>query len=188
MPIEEARTLAFCTMVTFEWFRAFNARSDERTLCLLGLFRNPDLLASLSVAVLLQLAVVYLPVGQAAFHTVPLSLELWGIALAAAGSLFVVEELRKLVVPRLFSLGKWQPIRATVPHRATECAVRATVRSVARIAVYHHPWYHATAAARRHGHDPHVSEPVDQRRRSHAAGTLRLTGDHPALQGGTHGF
>jgi hypothetical protein len=38
MPIEEAQTLAFCTMVTFEWVRAFNARrSDERTLLSLGL-------------------------------------------------------------------------------------------------------------------------------------------------------
>ncbi|TFH35796.1 MAG: hypothetical protein E4G93_03170, partial [Dehalococcoidia bacterium] len=108
---EEARTLAFCTMVTFEWFRALNARSDERTLVAIGILRNPYLLASLCLAVLLQLAVVYLPAGQLAFHTVPLSIEQWGIALAAAGSLFIVEETRKLLAPRLFSLGKWQPVR-----------------------------------------------------------------------------
>ena len=110
MPVEEARTLAFCTMVSFEWFRAFNARSDERTLISLGLFTNKVLIASISVAVLLQLAVVYLPIGQAAFQTVPLRLEHWGIALGAAGALFLVEELRKLLFPRLFSIGKWQPV------------------------------------------------------------------------------
>jgi Ca2+-transporting ATPase len=111
MPVEEARTLAFCTMVSFEWFRAFNARSDERTLLSLGLFSNKVLLASITAAILLQLAVVYLPFGQAAFQTVPLSIERWGIALGAAGSLFLVEELRKLLLPRLFSLGKYQPVR-----------------------------------------------------------------------------
>lgn len=111
MPVDEARTLAFCTMVTFEWFRAFNARSDEHTLLSLGLFTNRVLLASITVAVLLQLAVVYLPIGQTAFHTVPLSLKHWGIALGAAGGLFLIEEMRKLLFPRLFSLGKWQPLR-----------------------------------------------------------------------------
>ena len=40
MSLEEARTMAFCTMVTFEWFRAFNARSDEHTIFKLGVFRN----------------------------------------------------------------------------------------------------------------------------------------------------
>ncbi|MBN1856665.1 MAG: HAD-IC family P-type ATPase [Dehalococcoidia bacterium] len=111
MPVEEARTLAFCTMVMFEWFRAFNARSDEHTLLSIGVFKNRYLLASISAAILLQLGVVYLPFAQVAFHTVPLGIEHWGIALAAGGSLFTIEELRKVIAPRLFSLGKWQPVR-----------------------------------------------------------------------------
>ena len=111
MPLAEARTVAFSTMVAFEWFRAFNARSDERTLVSIRLFSNRILLASISVAVLLQLSAIYLPFGQSAFQTVPLSLDRWGIALGAAGSLFLIEEGRKLVAPRLFSWGKWQPVR-----------------------------------------------------------------------------
>jgi len=111
MPIEEARTVAFCTMVTFEWFRAFNARSDERTLISIGPLSNKYLLASISVAILLQMGIVYLPFAQVAFHTVPIGPEQWGIAVAAAGSLFVAEELRKVIAPRLFAWGKWQPIR-----------------------------------------------------------------------------
>ncbi len=115
MSLEAARTLAFCTMVTFQWFLAFNARSDERTLLSLGLFTNKVLLASISAAVLLQLAVVYLPLGQAAFQTVPLGLKEWGVVLGAAGSLFIAEELRKVVAPHLFSLGKWRPVARTRP-------------------------------------------------------------------------
>ena len=107
MSLDEARTLAFCTMVTFEWFRAFNARSDELTVFKLGVFRNKLLVAAIGVAILLQMAVVYVPFLQTAFRTVPLGIDRWGIAIAAGGSLFVIEELRKVLFPRLFSLGKW---------------------------------------------------------------------------------
>ena len=109
MSIEEARTLVFCSMVSFEWFRAFNARSDELTVFKLGLLRNRWLVASISVAILLQVAVVYTPFLQEAFRTVPLGIDKWGIAFLAGGSLFVIEETRKYFFPRLFSRGKWQP-------------------------------------------------------------------------------
>ena len=109
--LDEARTLAFCSMVAFEWFRAFNARSDEYTVFRLGVFRNRWLLITISVAILLQLAVVYVPFLQIAFRTVPLGIEKWGIAILAGGILFSIEETRKVLFPRLFSLGKWQPWR-----------------------------------------------------------------------------
>ena len=41
----------------------------------------------------------------------PLSLERWGIVVLAGGSLFAIEETRKVLFPRLFSLGKWKPVR-----------------------------------------------------------------------------
>ncbi len=109
--IEEARTITFCTMVTFEWFRAFNARADERTVFKLGLLKNRWLVGSVTLAILLQLAVVYTPFLQRAFYTVPLSAERWGIIVLAGGSLFIVEETRKAIFPRLFSAGKWQPVK-----------------------------------------------------------------------------
>ncbi len=108
--LEEARTIAFCSLVTFEWFRAFNARSDEYTVFRLGIFRNHWLVISILVAVMLQLAVVYLPFLQVAFSTVPLAIDKWGIAILAGGSLFIIEETRKILFPRLFSLGKWRPL------------------------------------------------------------------------------
>ncbi|MFW6138216.1 MAG: cation-translocating P-type ATPase [Spirochaetota bacterium] len=107
MGLVEARTLTFTSMVAFEWFRAFNARSDEHSVFSLGIHRNPWLLAGVGTAVMLQFAVLHLPFLQAAFHTVALGLRGWCFALAAGGSLFLIEEVRKLVLPRLFSLGKW---------------------------------------------------------------------------------
>jgi Ca2+-transporting ATPase len=111
MSLEEARTIAFCSMVAFEWFRAFNARSDEHTVFSLGILRNRWLIIAIGVAVMLQIAVIYVPFLQAAFTTVPLGIDRWGIAILAGATLFVIEETRKALFPRLFSAGKWRPLR-----------------------------------------------------------------------------
>ncbi len=108
--LAEARTLAFCSLVAFEWFRAFNARSDELTIFKLGIFKNRWLLLTIVIAILLQMAVVYVPFLQQAFGTYPLSLGRWGIAVAAGASLFLIEEIRKILFPGLFNLGKWVPV------------------------------------------------------------------------------
>ncbi|MFC1916475.1 cation-translocating P-type ATPase, partial [Chloroflexota bacterium] len=111
MSLEEARTIAFCSMVAFQWFNAFNARSDEYSVFKLGVLRNRWLFISISVAVILQLAVIYVPFLQVSFSTVPLGIDKWVIVLLAGGALFVIEEIRKALFPRLFSLGKWRPIK-----------------------------------------------------------------------------
>ncbi|MFC1917186.1 cation-translocating P-type ATPase [Chloroflexota bacterium] len=108
--LEEARTIAFCTLVSFEWFRAFNARSDELTVFKIGIFSNRWLLRSISLAIMLQMAVIYVPFLRVAFHTAPLSLGQWGVALLPGASLFLIEEIRKVFFPKLYSLGKWQPV------------------------------------------------------------------------------
>ena len=107
MGLEKAQTLVFCAVATFEWFMAFSARSDELPIWRLGVLSNRALVFSILIAVLLQLAVVYLPPLQVAFHTVPLALLQLGIILAAGGGLFLLEELRKALFPKLFSRGKW---------------------------------------------------------------------------------
>jgi len=109
--LEEARTLVFCSLVAFEWFRAFNARSDEYTIFRLGVFRNRWLVISISAAIILQLAIVYVPFLQVAFGTVPLTINQWGIVILAGCSPFIIDEVRKVFFPQLFTLGKWRPWR-----------------------------------------------------------------------------
>ncbi|MFC1946513.1 cation-translocating P-type ATPase [Chloroflexota bacterium] len=113
MSIDEARTLAFCALVAFEWFMAFSARSDEHTILKLGIFRNKALVFSIGLAVLLQLAVVYVPFLQTAFKTYPLTLGDWGIVIGAAGGLFILEEIRKAVFPGLYRIGKYSPVKTS---------------------------------------------------------------------------
>lgn len=111
MSIEQARTLAFCALVSFEWLMAFSARSDEYPIYKLGFFKNKALVLSIGGAVLLQIAVVYVPFLQTAFDTYPLTLGDWVIVISAAGGLFIFEEIRKAVFPRLYSLGKYSPVK-----------------------------------------------------------------------------
>lgn len=106
--IEHARTMAFCTMVTFEWFIAFNARSDEHTIWKLGIFKNRWLIFSTVIAIVLQLSVVYIPFIRIPFKTVPLNLGHWLIIILITGTIFILENIRKAIFPKLFSFGKWK--------------------------------------------------------------------------------
>lgn len=104
--LAEARTIAFAMLVAFQWFNALNARSDQQSIFKLGFFGNKLLLSGIGAAVLLQAAVIYLPPLQKVFYTVALDLGDWGVVVLMAASVLVIEELRKLVAPRLFSQGK----------------------------------------------------------------------------------
>lgn len=104
--LEEARTMAFCILVAFQWFNALNARSDQQSLFKLGLFSNRWLLGGIGLGIILQMVVIYAPPFQRLFHTVSLDLVDWGIIALVASSILAAEEMRKLAAPRIFNRGK----------------------------------------------------------------------------------
>lgn len=104
--LHEARTLTFCAIVIFEWLVAFNARSDQRTIFQLGLFKNRPLFVSLIIAIGLQVIVIYTPFLHEPFDTVPIKPWEWGISLAPGVTIFLVETVRKIFFPKLFQKGK----------------------------------------------------------------------------------
>lgn len=72
----KARTIVFTIVVIFEFFLAYNCRSERHSIFGLGwkgLVANRMLFLSVVVGMLLQLAIIYVPFLQIAFHTVPLS-------------------------------------------------------------------------------------------------------------------
>ncbi|MCL6509266.1 MAG: cation-translocating P-type ATPase [Anaerolineae bacterium] len=95
-----ARTMAFTTLVLFQLFNVFNARSDRESL-MRGLFRNPWLWLAVMASLVLQAAAVYLPFLQRAFNTAPLALADWFVCIAVASSVVWVRELFKFVVRRV---------------------------------------------------------------------------------------
>ncbi len=98
--IRHAQTMAFTTMVFFSLFTVFNARSDERS-AFDGLLANGWLWVAVAVSVLLQVAVVHVPVLQQAFSTVGLSIRDWLACAAVGSSVLWLSEAKKLVVRAL---------------------------------------------------------------------------------------
>ncbi len=90
------QTMAFTTLVLFQFFNVFNARSDERS-AFHGLFRNGWLWVAVSVSLLLHALVIYTPFLQEAFSTVSLSASDWFLCAAVASSVLWLRELSKLL-------------------------------------------------------------------------------------------
>jgi Ca2+-transporting ATPase len=90
-----ARSMAFTTLVLFQLFNVFSARSDEES-AFRGLFRNLWLWAAVGLSLALQGAVLYIPFLQQAFSTVSLSLADWLRCLTVASSVLWLREPGKI--------------------------------------------------------------------------------------------
>ncbi|MDO9693203.1 MAG: cation-translocating P-type ATPase [Candidatus Latescibacteria bacterium] len=91
------RTMAFTTLVLFQMFNAFNARSDTGS-AFSRIFSNVWLIGAIALSLALQVAVVYVPFLQTAFVTVPLSAGDWLVCASVASSVLWLRELGKLVM------------------------------------------------------------------------------------------
>jgi Ca2+-transporting ATPase len=89
-----AQTMAFTTLMMFQLFNVFNARSEERS-AFVGLFKNHWLWAAIGLSLLIHAAVIYLPFLQQAFSTTALSLGDWLYCTAVASSVLWLRELSK---------------------------------------------------------------------------------------------
>jgi Ca2+-transporting ATPase len=95
-----AQTIAFTTLAMFQVFNALNVRSRNRSVFQLGLFTNRWLIGAIVISVLLQILATRLPLLQQALGTVPLTWGDWGLIVLVSSSIFIADELRKLVQRR----------------------------------------------------------------------------------------
>jgi P-type Ca2+ transporter type 2C len=89
-----AQTKAFTTLILFQLFNVFNARSDRQS-ALRGLFSNRWLWGAVLLSLALQCAVLYAPFLQQAFSTVRLTAGDWLQCAAVASSVLWLRELEK---------------------------------------------------------------------------------------------
>ncbi len=95
-----ARTMAFVTLVFSQLFHVFECRSERYSVFEIGFWSNPYLAGAVMVSITMQLAVVYTPLFQQVFQTVPLNGFQWGMVFAAAGGRTILEGIRHyLLVP-----------------------------------------------------------------------------------------
>ena len=92
-----SQTMAFTTLMLFQLFNVFNARSEE-TSAFTGLFTNPWLWAAVMLSIALHLAVIYTPFLQQAFSTTSLTASDWLRCMIVASSVLWLRELGKAVV------------------------------------------------------------------------------------------
>lgn len=95
--LERARTIAVTTMVLFQFFQAWNSRSELRSVFTINPLSNPFLFYSMVAAFLAQIAVVYVPALQWVFRTESLSLDEWGRIILVSLSVVALVEIDKFI-------------------------------------------------------------------------------------------
>jgi Ca2+-transporting ATPase len=94
------QTMLFTTLTISQMAHVLAIRSERASLFRIGLLSNKPLLASVSLTVLLQFALIYVPALQKLFHTVPLPAFDLVFALAVASAIFWAVELEKWMLRR----------------------------------------------------------------------------------------
>jgi Ca2+-transporting ATPase len=93
----KATTVALTTMAVFQWFNAYNVRSDKKSIFSRDLKTNWYLMLAFWITVLLQLLAVYSPLFQKILHTTGLTLYDWMLITAVSLSIIVVDEVYKII-------------------------------------------------------------------------------------------
>ncbi len=96
-PLKEARTEALTTMVVFQFYQAFNCRSERRSIFRMNPLKNPFLFFSMIAAIFAHLAVLYVPALQWIFGTVPLTKTEWAGIGVVTITIVIAVEIEKFI-------------------------------------------------------------------------------------------
>jgi len=97
----KARTMALITMAAFQWFNAWNCRSQTQSVFRMNPFSNRFLIGALTLVVLLQVLVIYHPGMQLVFRTTALTVNEWLLAISLAATVLIGEEMRKFIAAQM---------------------------------------------------------------------------------------
>jgi Ca2+-transporting ATPase len=91
------QTLLFTTLTFAQMAHIMAIRSERQSLFQIGIVSNVPLLGAVSLTVLLQLAIIYVPLFQALFKTRPLTMVDLLLTVALSSAVFVAVEIEKMV-------------------------------------------------------------------------------------------
>ena len=96
----KAWTISLTVLAVFQWFNAWNCKSETKSLFRTNPFSNMYLVGATMCIIILHLFAVYNPFMNNLLKTVPLGASDWGIVIAVASTIIFVEEIRKLFYRR----------------------------------------------------------------------------------------
>lgn len=97
--LTKAWTISLTALAVFQWFNAWNCRSEKKSIFQMNPFSNKFLIGATLIIISLHMLAVYNPVMQKLLHTKPLALSDWAIIVPIAFSIILVEEIRKKFYP-----------------------------------------------------------------------------------------
>ena len=89
--------MSMTTLAVFQWFNAWNCRSERESIFRTNPFSNLYLIGATGIVIALQVLALNVPFLQNLLHTMPLTGDEWLTCIAVASSILVVEEVRKLI-------------------------------------------------------------------------------------------
>lgn len=101
--VKHFRTIVFTTLTFLQLAHVLAIRSHRQSLFTIGWLSNKSLLGAVSLTIILQLALVYVPFLQKFFQTVALSALELSICIIMSSTLFWAVELEKLLIRRKVS-------------------------------------------------------------------------------------
>ena len=98
--LTKAWTISLTILAMFQWFNAWNCRSESKSIFQMNPFSNMFLVGATVIVVSLQLLAVYNPFFQKFLHTTSLEVSEWLILIPIAALIILVEEMRKFFYRR----------------------------------------------------------------------------------------
>jgi len=95
--IEKAWTISLTILAMYQWFNAWNCRSENKSIFTINPLRNKSLIWMTLLVIILQIFAIYNPIMQKILKTVPLDLNEWLMIIPIASSIIFIEEIRKLI-------------------------------------------------------------------------------------------
>lgn len=94
---QKPSTLSLSVLVMIEMLNALNALSEDSSILTIGIFANPYLLMAMALSVALHCVILYVPVFEGIFNTVPLTLNDWYLVLLFSLPVIIIDEILKFI-------------------------------------------------------------------------------------------
>lgn len=94
--IMKAWTISLTVLAAFQWFNAWNCRSENKSIFKMNPFSNKYLFSATILVISLHIIAIYNPIMNTFLKTVPLNLNDWMLIMPVAALIVLIEEIRKL--------------------------------------------------------------------------------------------